>query len=154
MTHICIRKLTIIASDNGLSPDHCRAIIWTNAGINLIQSIGTMFYSRKCNRKCRLRNGGNLVLALISEVAHWQNITSWNSVLFTESKWRKTRAKLIPQWLVLGGKPLFMTQCCFLFLTGSMRTNFNIVWNKIHRFSFTKWILNIPSVKMATILFH
>ena len=36
VTHICVSKLTIIGSDNGLSPDRRQAIIWTNAGILLI----------------------------------------------------------------------------------------------------------------------
>ena len=36
MTHICVSKLTIIGSDNGLSPERRQAIIWTNAGILLI----------------------------------------------------------------------------------------------------------------------
>ena len=33
--HICVSKLTIIGSDNGLSPGRRQAIIWTNAGILL-----------------------------------------------------------------------------------------------------------------------
>ena len=33
VTHICFSKLTIISSDNGLSPDWRQAIIWTNAGV-------------------------------------------------------------------------------------------------------------------------
>ena len=33
--HICISKLTIIGSDNGLFPGWWQAIIWTNAGILL-----------------------------------------------------------------------------------------------------------------------
>ena len=33
VTHICVRKLAIICSDNGLSAGRCQAIIWTNAGI-------------------------------------------------------------------------------------------------------------------------
>ena len=41
MTHICVGKLTIIASDNGLSPERRQAIIWTNAGILLIGPLGT-----------------------------------------------------------------------------------------------------------------
>ena len=41
MTHICVGKLTIIGSDNGLSPGRCQAIIWTNAGILLIGLLGT-----------------------------------------------------------------------------------------------------------------
>ena len=34
MTHIWITKLTIIVSDNDLSPGQCKDIIWTNAGIS------------------------------------------------------------------------------------------------------------------------
>ena len=41
--HICVSKLTIIGSDNGLSPDRRQAIIWTNAGILLIGHLGTNF---------------------------------------------------------------------------------------------------------------
>ena len=42
-THICVGKLTIIASDNGLSPGRRQAIIWTNAGMWLIGSLETNF---------------------------------------------------------------------------------------------------------------
>ena len=41
VTHICVSKLTIIGSDNGLSPGRHEAIIWTNAGILLIGPLGT-----------------------------------------------------------------------------------------------------------------
>ena len=41
VTHICVIKLTIIGSDNGLSPGRRQAIIWTNAGILLIGPLGT-----------------------------------------------------------------------------------------------------------------
>ena len=43
VTHICVSKLTIIASDNGLSPGRRQAIIWTNAGILLIEPLRTNF---------------------------------------------------------------------------------------------------------------
>ena len=36
VTHICVGKLIIIGSDNGLSPERRQAIIWTNARILLI----------------------------------------------------------------------------------------------------------------------
>ena len=36
-------KLTIIGSDNGLSPGRPQAIIWTNDGILLIAPLGTNF---------------------------------------------------------------------------------------------------------------
>ena len=42
-THICVGKLTIIASDNGLPPGRRQAIIWSNAGILLIGPLGTNF---------------------------------------------------------------------------------------------------------------
>ena len=40
VTHICVSKLTIIGSDNGLPPDRRQAIIWTNAGLLLIGPLG------------------------------------------------------------------------------------------------------------------
>ena len=39
----CVSNLTIIDSDNGLSPGRRRAIIWTSAGILLIGPLGTNF---------------------------------------------------------------------------------------------------------------
>ena len=58
MMHICIGDLTIIGSDNDLSPGRHQAITWTNAGILLIGPFGTnfseilikiiYFHSRKC----------------------------------------------------------------------------------------------------------
>ena len=43
VTHICISKLTIIGSDNGLPPGQRQAIVRTNAGILLIGHLGTNF---------------------------------------------------------------------------------------------------------------
>ena len=71
--HICVGKLTIIGSDNGLSPGQRQAIIWTNAGILLIGPLGTnfsdilieihTFSSRNCIWDCHLWNGGHFVSA-------------------------------------------------------------------------------------------
>ena len=70
VTHICINELTVIGSDNGLSPGRRQAIIWTNAWILLIWPLGTNFskilieiYSRKCVGKCLLKNKGYFVPA-------------------------------------------------------------------------------------------
>ena len=41
--HICLSKLNIIGSDNGLSPKRYQGIIWTNAGILLIAPLGINF---------------------------------------------------------------------------------------------------------------
>ena len=38
-----VSKLTIIGSDNGLSLGRHQAIIWTDVGILLIQTLGTNF---------------------------------------------------------------------------------------------------------------
>ena len=43
MTHIYVCKLTIIVSNNGFLPYRRQAIIWTNAGILLIRTLGTNF---------------------------------------------------------------------------------------------------------------
>ena len=43
VTHICVSYLTIIGSDNGLTPGRHQAIIWTNAGILLIDPLATNF---------------------------------------------------------------------------------------------------------------
>ena len=43
VTHICVSNSTIIGLDNGLSPGRRQAIIWTNAGILLIRTLGTQF---------------------------------------------------------------------------------------------------------------
>ena len=41
--YICGSKLTIIGSDDDLSPGRRQAIIWTNAGMLLIRTLGTNF---------------------------------------------------------------------------------------------------------------
>ena len=43
VTHISVSELTIICSDNGLSPGRRQAIIWINARILLIRPLGTNF---------------------------------------------------------------------------------------------------------------
>ena len=43
VTHICVSELTIIGSDNGLSPGRHQAIIWNNAGLLSIEPLGTNF---------------------------------------------------------------------------------------------------------------
>ena len=57
VTHTCVSKLIIIGSDNGLSPGRRKAIIWTNAGIVLIGSLGTNFSEILIKTyKCSLKN--------------------------------------------------------------------------------------------------
>ena len=87
MTHICVSELTIIGLDNGLSPCRCQAIIWSNAGILPVRTIRTHFSEilneiqtfsfNEMHLKCRLRNVGHFVSALMcwsnspSDVCNW-----------------------------------------------------------------------------------
>ena len=41
MTHICVSELTTMGSYNGLSSGRRQAIIWNNAGLLLIELLGT-----------------------------------------------------------------------------------------------------------------
>ena len=82
MTHICVGNLTIIGSDNGLSPGRRQAIIWTNAAILLIGHLGTNFneisieiytflfkkmYFKMSSAKCRpFCLGLNVLMGVIS----------------------------------------------------------------------------------------
>ena len=43
VTHICVSEITIIGSDNGLSPGRRQAIIWTDTGILLMGPLRTNF---------------------------------------------------------------------------------------------------------------
>ena len=43
VTHICVGKLIIIGSDNGLPPERRQAIIWTHAGLLSIGPLRTYF---------------------------------------------------------------------------------------------------------------
>ena len=73
--YMCISKLSIIVSDNGLSPGRRQAVVWTNAGMLLIGPLATNFseiwskfkhfHSRKSILKCRLENGGHFVSASV-----------------------------------------------------------------------------------------
>ena len=73
MTHICVSTLTIISSDNGLSPGRRQAIIWTNAWIMLIWTLknklqwneNSWISFKKVHLKCRLENGEHFVSASV-----------------------------------------------------------------------------------------
>ena len=66
MTHICVGRLTIIGSDNSLSPSRRQSIIWTNVGILYNGPLETdfiYFHSRKIIWYCRREIGGHFVSA-------------------------------------------------------------------------------------------
>ena len=79
VTHICVGNLTIIASENGLSPGRRQAIIWTNAGKLIIWPLGTNFgeisiemhtFSFK-KRYLKMSSGKGRPFCLCLNVASW-----------------------------------------------------------------------------------
>ena len=94
VTHICVSKLTINGSDNGLPPDRRQAIIWTNAGILLIRTLGRNFseilgeihsfsfkkmHSKMSSAKGRLFDLGlNELTGLYHPYPSWLNDRKWD----------------------------------------------------------------------------
>ena len=86
VTHICVSRLTIIGSDNSLSPSRRQAIIWPNAGILLIGPVGTNFSEilfiihtssfRKMHLKMSSGKWRPFCLGL-NVWTHWGLITKW-----------------------------------------------------------------------------
>ena len=84
VTHICVVDLTIIGSDNGLSPGRRQAIIWTNAGILLFGPLGTKFSEllieihtfsfKKIHLKMSSGKWRPFCLGL-NELIHWGQVT-------------------------------------------------------------------------------
>ena len=82
MTHICVNDLTIIGSDNGLSPGRHQAIIRTNAGILLIGCLETTFSEILIQivtfsfKKMRLKNVVCEIAAMLSRPQFVKDITN------------------------------------------------------------------------------
>ena len=89
VTHICVSDLTIIGSDNGLSPGRRQTIIWTNAGILLIGPIGTNFSEILIEIQTFSSNKMNLEMAS----AKWRPFCLGLNVLNMTSENKKTNKK-------------------------------------------------------------
>ena len=84
VTHTCASKLTIIGSDNGLSPGRRQAIIWSNAGILSIGPLGTnfseifinihIFSFKKIHLKMSSENG---IASVLTSMSWGPNNKSW-----------------------------------------------------------------------------
>ena len=79
MTHICVDNLSIIASDDGLSPRRHQDSIWTNCAILLIRTLGSNFsqtltkiqtFSFK-KKHCKLSSAKKLPFCLGLNVTHF-----------------------------------------------------------------------------------
>ena len=90
VTHICVGKLTIIGSDNGLSPGRRQAIIWTNAGILLIGPLGTNF----SENLIRIQTFSFTNIRLKTSSAKWRPFCLGLSVLIVMGMGSRKEAKL------------------------------------------------------------
>ena len=85
--HICVSKLTIIGSDNGLSPGWLQAIIWTNTAILLI---GPLVNKLQWNLKAKLMH------------FHWRKMhfkkssAKWRAFCFNPNVLKKTKKNMWP----------------------------------------------------------
>ena len=106
VTHICVNRLTITGSDNGLSPGRRQAIIWTNAGILLIRTLGTnfrvilgeihSFSFKKMHLKMSSAKGRLFSLGL-NELNHGKIWTCHG--VFNSLTYRKSVSKTLISWL-------------------------------------------------------
>ena len=126
MTHICVGKLNIIGSDNGLSPRRCQAIIWTNAGILLIRPLGAH------HQAIRWTNDGLLLI-------HWGRVTH---ICVGKLTIIGSDNDLSP-----GRRQAIIWTNAEILLFGSLETIFSEILIRIQTFSFEKMHLEMPSAK-------
>ena len=165
-THICFSKLIIIASDNGLSPGQCQAIIWNNAGILSVELLGTkfseilieilIFSSKKMRLKvlsakwlpfCLGRN----VLICISSY-HLINNPTRNCFL---THWCRVTQICVGKLTIIGSdndlspdrRQAIIWTNAGLLLIGPLGTNFSEILIEILAFSFKKMRLKVSSAK-------
>ena len=114
VTHICVSKLTIIGPDNGLSPGRHQAIIWTNAGILLIRTLGTNF--SEILSRIHAFSFKTMHLKMSSE--KWRPFCLGLNVLSNDISPVWVHAHFLKQWTL-----------------ESLERNFNEIWIKISNFS-------------------
>ena len=148
VTHICVSRITIIGSDNGLPADRRQAIIWTNAGLLLIGPLGTnfseisieilIFSFKKMHLKvssakwCPFRLGLNVL-------THWGRVThiclNKLAIIGSDNGLSPGRRQAI-----------IWTNAGVLFI-GPLGTNFSEIQIGIQTFSYKKMHLKMSSVK-------
>ena len=164
-----VSKLSIIGSDNGLSPGRRQAIIWINAGILLIGSLGTNFseisikiYTFSFKKMHLNMSSGKwrpfcLCLNVLrfpyirdftvsqNKVLRFQSIKAINSLgLMSVSKLSIIGSD---NGLSPGRRQAIIWINAGILLIGSLGTNFSEISIKIYTFSFKKMHLNMSSGK-------
>ena len=131
VTHICVSKLTIINSDNGLSPNRRQAIIWTNIGILFIGPLGITLseiqtfsfkkmHLQMSSAKCRPSFLGLNVL------------TQWSRV--TQICVDKLTIMCSDNSLSHGRRRAIIWTNAVILLIGPLATNFSDIWSGLSIF--------------------
>ena len=115
VTHICVNNLTIIGSDNGLSPGRRQAIIWTNAAILLIRNLVTNL--SEILSKMHIFSSKKMHLKMSS--AKWRQMYLGLNVL----KWPPRPAQYLHQNLFIP-----RTQCCGCWFPGDKEPGQHQLW--------------------------
>ena len=135
VTHICVSELTIIGSDNDLSPGRHQAIIWTNDGILLIRPLGTNFSEILFGIQTFSFNKMHLKMSS----AKWRPFCLGLNVL---THWGRVTHKRLNKFSIIGSdnclppgrhRAIIWTNAGIL-LTGPLGTNFNGIYIQIDTF--------------------
>ena len=134
VTHICISRLTITGSDNGLLPRLRQAIIWTSAGILLIGPLGTNFSEilieihsfsfKKMHLKMSSGRWRPFCLGL-NVLTHWHLGQSVSPTL------KRISQKDLPIWQVTES-PCMVSWWCWPNFSMSHRTDVDKIWSFLH----------------------
>ena len=162
--HICISKLTIIGSDNGLSPGRCQAIIWTSDGILLIGPLETnsceilievyTFALKKIHLKMSSGKWGPFCHGL--NVLSWYSWSrSWKHSLMTLTHWGRVTHICISELTMIGSdnglspgrRQAIIWNNAGLLLIEPLGTNVSEISIGIQTFSFKKMQLKMSSAK-------
>ena len=148
MMHICVSKLAIIGSDNGLSLDRRQAIIWTNSGILLIGPMETnfseilieiyVFLFEKVHLKMSSGNWRPSCLGL-NVLTHWGRVTHicvCNLIIIGSDNGLSPDRRQAIIWTNAG-----------LLSIGPLRTHFSENLFKMQQFSLKKMHLKMSSAK-------
>ena len=123
VTHICVGKLTILGSDNGLSPGRRQAIIWTNAGILSIGPLGTNFseiliklHAFLCkNMHLKMSSGkwrpSCLGLNVLTACFRWQQRKHWSYALLALCEGNPPVIDGFPSWRVSNTEGVCILWC-------------------------------------------
>ena len=148
VTHICVSKLAIFVSNNGLSPGRRQAIIWTNAGILLIWTLGTNF----SEILSAIHAFSFTKMHLKRSFAKWRPFCLGLNVLRQHFETRKLRKKNVKHKNTTNDSLIWSSSTCVMGVSSSLvaivTPNLRVAdtpwWKKWKGLSKNMWFLYIP----------